>query len=163
MKYKHGLAVARVQPFHRGHERVINRMLSECEHVTVILGSIQEQGTLKNPFSYTQRKKMIKNVYSNTPNWSRIRVSGLADLNSEMEWADYVLGHVADLDQTLMPPDAYYCGSYYDAHWYRHKVKNIELIDRTDQNVPYVSGTMIRDMCTYQDIRWKLYIHECNA
>jgi len=152
----------RCQPFHKGHERIINKMLAECEHVTVVLGSIQEHGTVKNPFAYDKRKKMVKNVFSNTPNWSRIRVTGLADLNSEMQWADYVLEHVADLNNERPIVDAYYCGSHYDAHWYRHKIKNVELIDRTEQSFPYVSGTLIRDMCTYQDVRWKLYIHECN-
>lgn len=162
MKYKHGLTVMRCQPFHKGHERIINRMLEECETVTVILGSIQEHGTPKNPFSFTERKSMVKNVYHNTPHWKRMKVFGLADLNSEMEWADYVLVSVADQHEEAPPVDAYYCGSHYDAHWYRHKIKNIEITDRTEQSFPYVSGTLIRDMCTYQDIRWKLYIHECN-
>lgn len=59
-QYRHGLAVMRAQPLHIGHEKVIRDMLAKCGKVTIILGSIQEQGTARNPFSYTERKQMIK-------------------------------------------------------------------------------------------------------
>ena len=164
MKYKHGVAVARCQPFHIAHARLISKMLSECEHVTIVLGSIQEHGTVKNPFSYADRKKMITNVYRNTPDWDRLTVTGLADLNSEREWADYVLDHVGDIhsEREIAYPDAYYCGSHYDGHWFRNTKLKLEMLDRTTQDFPYCSGTLVRDMCTYQDVRWKLYIHEVN-
>lgn len=44
-QYRHGLAVMRAQPLHIGHEKVIRDMLAKCGKVTIILGSIQEQGT----------------------------------------------------------------------------------------------------------------------
>lgn len=164
MKYKHGLAVMRCQPLHIAHARLIQKMLDECEHVTVILGSLQEHGTIKNPFSYNDRKKMVKNVFKNNPRWNDLDVLGLADLNSEMEWADYVLGFVKDFyeDGIISLPDAYYCGSHYDGHWFRNTKMKIEMVDRTDQEFPYCSGTLVRDMCTYQDVRWKLYVHQEN-
>ena len=164
MKYKHGLAIMRAQPFHIAHARLVQTMLDECEHVSIILGSIQEHGTTKNPFSYNDRKKMIKNVFKNTPHWDKLDIMGLADINSEREWSGYVLDYIADeYDGTEIPmPDAYYCGSHYDGHWFRNTKLKIEMIDRTDQGFPYCSGTLVRDMCTYQDIRWKLYVHKEN-
>ena len=56
-KYKHGLSIMRAQPFHIGHDKIIKQMLRDCERVTIILGSIQEQGTERNPLNYTTRKK----------------------------------------------------------------------------------------------------------
>ena len=56
-KYKHGLSIMRAQPFHIGHAKMIDKMLRECEQVTIVLGSIQEQGTERNPLNYTTRKK----------------------------------------------------------------------------------------------------------
>ncbi len=48
----------RAQPFHIGHAKMIDKMLRECEQlVTIVLGSIQEQGTERNPLNYTTRKK----------------------------------------------------------------------------------------------------------
>ena len=61
-KYIHGLCIMRAQPFHIGHQKLIDKMLRECERVTVVLGSIQEQGTSRNPLNYTTRKKMIQNI-----------------------------------------------------------------------------------------------------
>lgn len=164
MKYKHGIAVMRCQPLHIAHARLIQTMLNECEHVTVVLGSIQEHGTIKNPFSFNDRKKMVKNVFGNTPYWSKLMVYGLADIQDERNWADYVLDYINNqYDRTDVPaPDAYYCGSHYDGHWFRLTKLKIEIMDRTDQNEPYCSGTLVRDMCQYQDPRWKLYIHPDN-
>ena len=61
-KYEHGLTIMRAQPFHIGHQKLIDKMLNDCERVTVVLGSIQEQGTARNPLNYTTRKKMIQNI-----------------------------------------------------------------------------------------------------
>ena len=66
-KYVHGLCIMRAQPFHIGHQKLIDKMLRECERVTVVLGSIQEQGTSRNPLNYTTRKKMIQNIYRSKP------------------------------------------------------------------------------------------------
>ena len=90
-KYKHGLSIMRAQPFHIGHAKMIDKMLRECEQVTIVLGSIQEQGTERNPLNYTTRKKMIQNVYRNRPEYPRLKIIGLFDINNPAEWAEYVL------------------------------------------------------------------------
>ena len=131
--YKHGLTIMRAQPFHIGHERIIKQMLTQCDKVTVLLGSLQEQGTFRNPFSYTQRKKMILNVFEHeTP---RLKVLGIFDIHNLQEWMAFVL-------------------DYYFEH--------IECIDRTDISFPYVSGSMVRDMISIGDIRWKNFVNEKN-
>ena len=56
-KYVAGLAVMRAQPLHIGHIKLINRMLDECKKVIILLGSVQEQGTERNPYPYVLRKK----------------------------------------------------------------------------------------------------------
>lgn len=90
-QYRHGLAVMRAQPLHIGHEKVIRDMLAKCGKVTIILGSIQEQGTARNPFSYTERKQMIKNVFNAETESKRLRVIGLFDINNPTEWGKFVL------------------------------------------------------------------------
>lgn len=90
-QYRHGLAVMRAQPLHIGHEKVIRDMLAKCGKVTIILGSIQEQGTARNLFSYTERKQMIKNVFDTETESKRLRVIGLFDINNPTEWGNFVL------------------------------------------------------------------------
>ncbi len=161
-KYQHGLSIMRAQPFHIGHAKLIDRMLDECERVTIILGSIQEQGTSRNPLNYTTRKKMIQNVYRNKPEYERLRIIGLFDINNPAEWGEYVLDFVNETFPDLPKPDAYYAGSSYDSHWFKDYFNHIVLVDRTDPNFPFVTGTMIRDMIKFGDNRWKQFIHPEN-
>ena len=73
-KYTHGLSIMRAQPFHIGHQKLVDRMLKECERVTIVLGSIQEQGTPRNPLNYTTRKKMLQNIYRSKPEYERLKI-----------------------------------------------------------------------------------------
>ena len=150
-KYQHGLSIMRAQPFHIGHARLIDKMLKECAQVTIILGSIQEQGTERNPLNYTTRKKMIQNVYRQRPEYERLKVIGLFDINNPAEWAEYVLDFMAESLPQLGKPDVYYAGSSYDAHWFKGAFQNIEYVDRTAPDFPFVTGTMVRDMIKFGD------------
>ncbi|MFV0627529.1 MAG: hypothetical protein ACK5N8_09330 [Alphaproteobacteria bacterium] len=161
-KYKHGLSIMRVQPFHIGHNRMIEMMLKDCEMVTIVLGSIQEQGTERNPLNYTTRKKMIQNIYRNSPDYPRLKIIGLFDINNPAEWAEYVMDFMVESFPDLAKPDVYYAGSKYDAHWFRQAFEKIELIDRTSQDFPFVTGTMVRDMIKFGDVRWKNFINPEN-
>lgn len=161
-KYKHGLSIMRAQPFHIGHSKMIDKMLHECEQVTVILGSIQEQGTERNPLNYTTRKKMIQNVYRLRTEYPRLKIIGLFDINNPAEWAAYVLDFMGESFPDLIRPDVYYAGSSYDAHWFKSAFENIEIDDRTDESFPFVTGSMVRDMIKFGDKRWHNFIHPEN-
>lgn len=161
-KYKHGLCIMRAQPFHIGHQKIIDQMLKDCERVTIALGSIQEQGTERNPFNYTTRKKMIQNIYRDTPMYDRLKIIGLFDINNPAEWGEFVLDFMRESFSDLPLPDVYYAGSSYDAHWFKDCVKHVELVDRTDPSFPFVTGTMVRDMLKFGDQRWKNFIAPVN-
>lgn len=161
-KYKHGLTIMRAQPFHIGHQKLIDQMLADCERVTVALGSIQEQGTERNPFNYTTRKKMIQNVYRDKPEYDRLKIIGLFDINNPAEWGSFVLDFLKESFADIPLPDAYYAGSQYDAHWFKGHIKNICLVDRTDPSFPFVSASMVRDMLKFGDARWKNFIAPSN-
>ena len=100
-KYKHGFCIMRAQPFHIGHQKIIDQMLKECERVTVALGSIQEQGTPRNPLNYTTRKKMIQNIYRDTPEYERLKIIGLFDINNPAEWGEFVLDFMKESFHTM--------------------------------------------------------------
>lgn len=151
MLYKHGLAVMRCQPLHFGHVLLIEEMLEKCNKITILLGSIQEINTNRNPFSFVQRKQMIEEVFKNDLN--RITINGIKDIFDFGRWADHVLGHLKE------EVDCYFCGSTYDCHWLNDKIKNVFILDR-NKTIPFVSGTMLREMLQYNDERWKEYIPE---
>ena len=161
-KYMHGLTIMRAQPFHIGHQKLIDKMLNDCERVTVVLGSIQEQGTARNPLNYTTRKKMIQNIYKGKDEYNRLKIVGLFDINNPAEWGEYVLDFIEESFSQLPKPDVYYAGSSYDAHWFKECFKYIELVDRTDESFPFVTGSMVRDMIKFGDKRWKNFIAKEN-
>ncbi len=83
-----GLLVGRFQTFHTGHEMMIQTALEVCERVGVFIGSSQESGTAKNPFSYDTRVKMLRAVFGR-----QIEIYPLPDIGvgNNGKWGDYVL------------------------------------------------------------------------
>lgn len=65
---KFGLFIGRMQPFHKGHQEIINEMLLEGLTPVIVLGSSNEdRNKLKNPLTYAQRKELIRLVFPNVP------------------------------------------------------------------------------------------------
>lgn len=157
-KYKHGLCVMRAQPFHIGHKKLVDKMLAECACVTIVLGSIQESGTEHNPFDYRTRQTMITNVYEKSKDFQRLHICGLVDINRPDEWGKYVLHCINKKFDAGVEPDVYYAGSDYDAQCFKGCCSSIELVDRNDPAYPFVSGTMVREMIKFKDIRWKDFV-----
>ena len=157
-KYQHGLCVMRAQPFHIGHRKLVDKMLKECAHVTIVLGSIQEHGTERSPLTYETRKCLIQNIYQGSPEYKRLTVTGLCDINNPAKWGEFVFDFMRATFPKMPLPDAYYAGSSYDAHWFTAYCPNIVLVDRTDPHFPFVSGTMVRDMIRFKDLRWKTFV-----
>ena len=91
--YKFGILIGRFQVLHAGHEMMIEKGLALCEKVGILVGSSQESGTAKNPFSYEMRKKMLHTVFGD-----QIEVYPLPDagLGNNSKWGEYVLKHVVD-------------------------------------------------------------------
>jgi len=62
-----------------------------CDRLLILVGSAQESGTLRNPFSVETRIKMIKEIYPD----DNVIVRGLPDLTNEndisAEWGRYLL------------------------------------------------------------------------
>jgi len=57
-----------MQPFHKGHQEIINEMLLEGLTPVIVLGSSNEdRNKLKNPLTYAQRKELIRLVFPNVP------------------------------------------------------------------------------------------------
>lgn len=61
--YELAVFVGRFQPFHNGHEHVILKALEKAKKVLVLCGSCNMIPTSRNPFSFEDRKKMIKEAF----------------------------------------------------------------------------------------------------
>ncbi len=89
--YKLGVLVGRFQGFHKGHEMMINKAVELCDEVGIFIGSSQEKGTFKNPFSYEMRKSLIQKIYKNN-----VEICPLPDIGvgNNSKWGDYVIDNV---------------------------------------------------------------------
>jgi nicotinamide-nucleotide adenylyltransferase len=85
-----GLYVGRFQPFHKGHERVVDDIADDddVEEVVVAVGSAQKSHTLRNPFTAGERVSMItKALEEREATFYAIPVE---DLNRNAVWTTHV-------------------------------------------------------------------------
>jgi bifunctional NMN adenylyltransferase/nudix hydrolase len=59
MNKKIGVFIGRCQPFHNGHRAIIKQMTEECDESLVLLGSVNKCRTIKNPYTYQERRDKI--------------------------------------------------------------------------------------------------------
>ncbi|MDO8955164.1 MAG: bifunctional nicotinamide-nucleotide adenylyltransferase/Nudix hydroxylase [Gammaproteobacteria bacterium] len=56
---KVGVFIGRFQPFHRGHLAIIQKALETCDKLIIVVGSINRARTIKNPWTFEERKALI--------------------------------------------------------------------------------------------------------
>ena len=115
MNNRVGLAVMRLQPLHKGHCRVINRMIQDCQTAIICLGSAQKSREEHDPWTIEERMQMLRNVYAD-----RIKIVPLNDLGASgpEQWTNYIFQKLTKLG--MKEPTDYYTGSKADAKWYSH-------------------------------------------
>lgn len=57
--------VGRFQPFHNEHKRIIDIALEKSKNVLVLVGSAGKARTIRNPFTFEERRDMITGCYEN--------------------------------------------------------------------------------------------------
>lgn len=89
---KTALFITRVQPFHLGHLKVIKWILRKYDKIIIIIGSSQESNTGKNPFTFKERKRMIKNTLrSESIDKKRYKIFGVPDVYDDKVWVNNIL------------------------------------------------------------------------
>ena len=144
-KYKCGLYVGRFQPIHIGHTSIISKMLDQCEKVIVAVGSAQESGTERTPFSYDFRKEMIEQIY-----FDRVIVVPIQDRKNprnDSSWGDYLFSNVYSLCGLI--PDVIYEGEEEERiNWYDNLDVSVVKVSRS---ILPISGTALRNAIIWND------------
>lgn len=91
--YKLGIIVGRFQTLHKGHECILDKAVELCSEVGIFIGSSQESGTLKNPFTYDTRKRLLEKLYGTS-----VKIYPLPDIGvgNNRAWGEYVLINVRE-------------------------------------------------------------------
>lgn len=89
MLYDFLVFIGRFQPFHNGHRHIIEKGLEISKNLIVLCGSSNRSGTLKNPFTFLERKKFIMDSLSPEIN-QRLFIESLNDFDDDRCWVVYV-------------------------------------------------------------------------
>jgi nicotinamide-nucleotide adenylyltransferase len=139
--HKYGMYVGRFQPFHKGHYKVVLRALEECEHLIIVIGSAQEAGTEKNPFSFELRERLIRRALRGKA--ERVTIIGVNDrptISDDSSWGTYLLGQVYG-HLGIIPTISFEGIEEIRSHWFDGIEITRCLIDR---DVMPISATLVR-------------------
>lgn len=90
--------IGRFQPFHNGHKAVIDTALEQAREVVVVIGSSFAARSIRNPFTFEERKAMIEAVFPT----DRVKVVPVSDYPyDDNKWVNAIQKIV---DETV--PDA---------------------------------------------------------
>lgn len=59
-KFQYAIVIGRFQPVHFGHQRLIEEALRAAERVIVVVGSDRKPRSVKNPFTFDERERMVR-------------------------------------------------------------------------------------------------------
>lgn len=97
LKYNTLVFIGRFQPFHFGHYAVVNRALELAENVIILVGSSNVGRSMRNPFTFEERKSMIAAAYKNTTN---LQIHPINDMPyNDDRWIEQVQRKVAELTE----------------------------------------------------------------
>ena len=94
-KHEWGMYVGRFQPFHKGHLNVVRNALEHCDKLVIVIGSAQECGTKKNPYSWEVRKEIIRRSLRGLG--KRVVIIAVADreeIHNDSGWGRYLLDEI---------------------------------------------------------------------
>ncbi len=77
-RHQYAVLIGRFQPFHFGHQRLVEQALRSAERVIIVVGSDRQHRSVKNPFTFEERERMIRGSLRNTEQ-GRVSVIGVAD------------------------------------------------------------------------------------
>jgi bifunctional NMN adenylyltransferase/nudix hydrolase len=89
--------IGRFQPFHIAHLEIVMQALGQAKFVHIIIGSANEPATIKNPFSFEERREMILRCFSDEEK-SRLSFSANEDwFYDEDKWKLNVYTQVREI------------------------------------------------------------------
>lgn len=129
--------IGRFQPFHNGHKAVIDAALDQAKEIVVVVGSSFASRNIRNPFTFEERKAMIKAVFPS----DRVLVVPVSDypyddnkwVNAIQKIVDETVPHAKDVGLIGHSKDStsYYLNIF--PRWKNHiEVPDVGGINATD-------------------------------
>jgi len=109
--------VGRFQPFHNEHKRVIDIALQKSQNVLVLVGSAGKARTIRNPFTFIERKQMIRDSFGfMNGEQNRLIIKPLYDKTyNDAAWVKQVQELVKDTTLDVINNYGFHVSGYNDA------------------------------------------------
>ncbi len=142
MKNNIGVFIGRFCPIHLGHEAVIREMISiHKENSLLIICSSNQKMSMRNFFSYEERRIFIKKIFPN------LSIVGLPDYQSsggDNEWL-LALDDIISLTGINPEQTIFFCGCQEDIDFFLKAGRRHYIINRFSGKTPKISATEVRD------------------
>lgn len=141
--------IGRMSPMTLAHNRCINIAMGMADKVVVLIGSSGEPRTLKNPFTYEERKNWVKTVVGQTNN--DVFIAPIYDYPyNDNKWVAGVQKAVAEISKEIENPKIGIIGYYKDdgSFWLTDlfpKWSNINVKPVGDDHGFLISATDVRN------------------
>ncbi|OPY51673.1 MAG: Nicotinamide-nucleotide adenylyltransferase [Methanosaeta sp. PtaU1.Bin060] len=93
-----GLYIGRFQPYHLGHEAVLEAIAKDVDEIVIVIGSAQESHTKENPFTAGERMEMICSALEEADLRRRCFVVPLQDVKRNSIWVSHLMSMVPHFD-----------------------------------------------------------------
>ena len=146
-RYANGIILGRFQPFHKGHASIVEQALEKADRVLILVGSAQESRTVRNPYSYEERARLIKKIFPERVILYPLRDLGIGDVNG---WGEYV---ITSAEKALgEKAECLFLGhEEKNAKWLSPERKaQIDLVELSRASIP-ISATMVRSFLLEDD------------
>ncbi len=129
-----GFLVGRFQPFHSGHQQLVESIAGEVDELVIGIGSADASHTVRNPFTAGERMVMISNVLADVA--VQTYVVPLEDIDRNAVWVSHI--------ESMCPPfDVVYTNNPLVIQLFNeadYEVRDSQMIDRSR-----LRGTRIRE------------------
>lgn len=140
------VVIGRFQPFHNGHIALIDEALKYATNVLILIGSSNAAPTVKNPFSYIERRAIMSNYYKGR----NVFFAPLKDyLYSDLDWCNDVQAAVENQSANLKDEDVILVGHNKDeSSYYMNLFPQWDVVDvnpHTGEGTDVINATDIRN------------------
>lgn len=134
------LYVGRFCPMHLGHQGMTGGMIGAYpDNHLLLIGSCNEEMSLRNLFTYTDRNDFIKAIFPNA------RIAPMPDFEKDdVSWFK-ALDDLIRLAGGDPKTTAFIGGCEEDVQWYYRMNRNVHIVNRFSGTTVNISGTEIRD------------------
>ena len=134
--------IGRFEPFHLAHLETVNIALSHAAKLIMVIGSAQDERSIKNPFSASERQAMV--MASLLPDQrKRVEFLPIIDLYNDVKWVAAVK---AGIDALTQPSDRIALIGHFkdDSSYYLRMFQDWQLIELKSLKQA-ISATPIRE------------------